>query len=293
MRLTAIDGASYIYRAFYALPQIERSDGQQTGAVYGFCSMLWRRLKNDQPTHIGVVFDAPGKKFRHSLYDQYKANRPELPEDLTSQFALIREAVDAFNVPRIEVEGYEADDVIAAATTRFIEQGGAATVVSSDKDFYQLLCHEGIEQWCPIKGRPIDRDDVVKKLGVGPDLAIDAQALIGDSADNVPGVPGIGPKTVTALFDRYGDLESLLWDAESVAHSGIRSAAKISAALLDHAEQARLSKELVTLSQEVPGLDLEHFTARPLDPDQLLAFLDQMEFVTLKQDILADLRMAA
>lgn len=285
--LTAIDGASYIYRAFYALPQLERSDGQQVGAVYGFCSMLWKKIRNEQPSHIGVVFDAPGRKFRHDLYESYKANRPGLPTELTSQFSLIRRAVDAFNIPRIEIEGYEADDVIATAVMQFVSQGGTANIVSSDKDFYQLLCHEGIGQWCPIKNRMIERDDVVKKFGVGPELAIDAQALIGDSSDNVPGVPGIGPKTAGLLLEQFGSLESLLWDVESVSKT------KIKLALTEHGETARLSKELVTLSHDVPGLDLEHFVARPLDTDALLAFLDEMEFVTLKQDILADLQLAA
>lgn len=293
MKLTAIDGASYIYRAFYALPQLESSDGQQVGAVYGFCSMLWKLLKDEQPTHIGVVFDAPGRKFRHDIDENYKANRTPPPPELTSQLPLIRKAVDAFNIARVEVDGYEADDVIATAALRFVEQGGRTSIISSDKDFYQLLCQEGIEQWCPIKNRLVERSDVEKKFGVGPELATDAQALIGDTSDNVPGVPGIGPKTVTALFAKFDDLEHLLENADMVMYANIRSAEKISRTLQEHAEQARLSKQLVTLTRDVPGVDLEQFVARPLDTDQLLEFLDEMEFVTLKQDILADLRMAA
>ena len=287
MRLTAIDGASYIYRAFYALPPLERSDGQQVGAVHGFCSMLWKKLKEDRPTHIGVVFDAPGLKFRHDIDESYKANRTPPPPELTSQFPLIRQAVDAFNLPQIEVEGYEADDVIATVSMQVLNQGGQVSIVSSDKDFYQLLAHDGIEQWCPIKGRAIDRDDVVKKFGVGPEFAIDAQALIGDTSDNVPGVPGIGPKTAAQLIEQFGDLDSVLWNADYVSKPKIRQA------LIEHADQARRSKELVTLNHDVPGVYVEHFSARDIDHTALLEFLDEMELVTLKQDILADLEMGA
>ena len=197
-----IDGSGYIFRAYYALPPLSRkSDGLPTGAVSGFCSMLFKLLEDSRsddsehkPTHFAVIFDSARKNFRNEIYKDYKANRSEAPEDLVPQFEYIRKSVDAFNLPSIELINYEADDLIATYSKKIIEEGGKVTIISSDKDLMQLVSDK-IRLYDPMKNKVLGEKEVFEKFGVKPDQVIDVQSLIGDSSDNVPGVPGIGPKT--------------------------------------------------------------------------------------------------
>src|SRR5690606_24654049 len=197
--LHLIDGSAYIFRAYHALPPLTRkSDGLPVGAVAGVCNILFRYLNDnkngDAPTHVAVIFDHSSKTFRNDIYPEYKANRPELPEDLRPQFPLTRDATRAFNIACIETEGFEADDIIATLSCRARDAGGQVTIISSDKDLMQLVGN-GVQMLDPIKGKPIDRDGVFEKFGVWPDRVVDVQALAGDPTDNVPGAPGIGIKT--------------------------------------------------------------------------------------------------
>ena len=212
--LHLIDGSAFIFRAYHALPPLTRkSDGMPVGAVAGFCNLLWGELtasrKETAPTHIAVIFDAGSKTFRNDIYPAYKANRPELPEDLRPQFAFTRAATRAFNVPCIEVEGFEADDIIATLARRAVEAGGTATIISSDKDLMQLI-GPGVDMLDPMKNKRIGPDEVFEKFGVTPNRVVDVQSLAGDSTDNVPGAPGIGIKTASLLIQDYGDLDTLL-----------------------------------------------------------------------------------
>ena len=209
-----VDGSSYIFRAYHALPPINRkSDGLQLNAVFGFCNMLWKLLRDmkpeDKPTHLAVVFDKSEKTFRTKMYPDYKAHRPDPPDDLRPQFGLIREAVHAFDLPCLEQDGFEADDLIATYVREACEAGATATIVSSDKDLMQLV-NDGVVMFDTMKDKKIGPAEVFEKFGVPPDKVIEVQALIGDSTDNVPGVPGIGVKTAAQLIGEYGDLETLL-----------------------------------------------------------------------------------
>src|SRR6516162_7278261 len=209
-----VDGSSYIFRAYHALPPLTRkSDGLQLNAVYGFCNMLWKLLRDmkpeERPTHLAVVLDKSEHTFRNVLYPDYKAHRPDAPADLIPQFALIRDAVRAFDLPCLEQAGFEADDLIATYVREAGEAGATATIVSSDKDLMQLV-NDRVIMYDTMRDRRIGPAEVVEKFGVGPDKVIEVQALIGDSTDNVPGVPGIGVKTAAQLIGEFGDLESLL-----------------------------------------------------------------------------------
>ncbi len=279
-----IDGSGYIYRAFHALPPLTRpSDGLPIGAVHGFCAMLWKlmgeaKLK-DRPTHIVVLFDHSAKTFRNDIYPEYKAHRPPPPEELVPQFPLIREAVKAFNVACIEQVGYEADDLIATYTSQAVKAGADVTVVSSDKDLMQLV-GPGVVMLDGMKNKLIGPEEVFAKFGVPPDKVIDVQSLAGDSTDNIPGVPGIGIKTAAMLIKEYGDLDTLLAQAQEIKQNKRREK------LIEFADQARISRDLVTLSQDVPVVaDLEKVGLQEPIPDALLGFLQDMEFNTLTQRI--------
>ena len=212
-RVYLIDGSGYIFRAYHALPPLSRSDGTPTGAVAGFCNMLVKLMDevvgSGDAGHLAVVFDKGRTSFRNDIYPDYKANRPPAPEDLVSQFGLIREATRAFNVACIEIESFEADDVIATYARIAREAGFEVVIVSSDKDMMQLV-GDGVSMLDPIRSRPIGAAEVGEKFGVGPDKVIEVQALAGDPTDNVPGVPGIGIKTAAELINTYGDVETLL-----------------------------------------------------------------------------------
>ncbi len=270
-----IDGSGFIFRAYHALPPLTRPDGTPVGAVLGFSNMLLKLLQETDADHIAVIFDAAHRTFRHRIYEAYKANRPEPPDDLIPQFKLVREATDAFSVCRIERDDYEADDLIAAYAQAAVKAGATVTVVSSDKDLMQLVS-DRVQLLDPIKNRPIGAAEVHEKFGVAPDRVIDVQALIGDSVDNVPGVPGIGVKTASELINAYGTLENLLAHAQDIKQPKRRQS------LADFAEQARISKRLVTLDAEAPlPVPLEALAVRPLDREKVTSFLQAQSFRSL------------
>jgi len=244
-KLTLIDGSGFIFRAFHALPPMTRTDGTPVNAVYGYCTMLNRLLADSKIQHIAVIFDAARKTFRNEIYPEYKAHRPPPPPELVPQFALIREATRAYGVPSVELEGFEADDLIAAYAKAAEAQGLGVRIVSSDKDLMQLI-RKGVEMFDPLKTTPIGLDEVMKKFGVGPDKVIEVQALAGDSTDNIPGVPGIGVKTAAELINTYGDLENLLKHTADIKQPKRREA------LIQNAELARISRKLVILDDKAP-----------------------------------------
>jgi DNA polymerase-1 len=282
--LFLVDGSGYIFRAYHALPPINRkSDGLQLNAVFGFCNMLWKLLRDmkaeDKPTHLAVVFDLSEQTFRTEMYPDYKAHRPEPPDDLRPQFGLIRQAVHAFDLPCLEQAGFEADDLIATYVRQACEAGATATIVSSDKDLMQLV-NERVVMFDTMKDRKIGRAEVIEKFGVPPEKVIEVQALIGDSTDNVPGVPGIGVKTAAQLIGEYGDLDTLLRRASEIKQDKRRQS------LIDNAELALLSKKLVTLDDHVK-LDVPIGDLAVHEPDhkRLIAFLKAMEFSSLTRRV--------
>ena len=275
-----IDGSGYIFRAYYALPPLTRkSDGLPTGAVSGFCSMLFKLLedsKSDQnlqkPTHFAVIFDSARKTFRNEIYSDYKANRSEAPDDLAPQFEYIRKSVLAFNLPSVDLPNYEADDLIATYVDQILKKGAKVTIVSSDKDLMQLY-KKGVRIFDPMKNKFITDDDVVKKFGVDASKVIDVQSLAGDSSDNVPGVPGIGIKTAAELINKYGTLENLLKSAHEIKQNKRRET------LIENKDKALISKKLVTLDHNSPvDRELSEFKLQNIDKDKLYKFLREMEF---------------
>ncbi len=291
--LHLIDGSAFIFRAYHALPPLTRkSDGLPVGAVAGFCNLIWSEITagaagKAKASHIAVVFDAGSKTFRNDIYPDYKANRPELPEDLRPQFPLTRDATRAFNIACIEMQGYEADDIMATLAMQAQAAGGSATIISSDKDLMQLV-GPGIDMWDPMKSKPIGPDEVVEKFGVNPDRVVDVQSLAGDSVDNVPGAPGIGLKTAALLINEYGNLESLL------ARAGEIKQPKRRETLVDNAAQIRLSRDLVTLRRDVPvEVGLDELAVRAPEAEPLMEFLSRMEFRTLASRVATKLKVEA
>ncbi|WPZ29375.1 DNA polymerase I [Sulfitobacter sp. OXR-159] len=282
--LHLIDGSAFIFRAYHALPPLTRkSDGMPIGAVAGFCNMLHRYVEGNTgpnaPTHVAVIFDKGSHTFRNDMYDQYKANREAMPEDLRPQIPLTRTATEAFNVACKELEGYEADDIIATLAVQARAAGGRCTIISSDKDLMQLV-GDGVEMLDAMKNKTIDRDGVFEKFGVYPDRVVDVQALAGDSVDNVPGAPGIGIKTAALLINEFGDLDALLERAEEIKQPKRRQT------LIDHAEQIRLSRSLVLLDENTPiDFTIDDLEVRNPDADTLLGFLSEMEFRTLSKRV--------
>src|SRR5215468_1769148 len=279
-----VDGSSYIFRAYHALPPLNRkSDGLQVNAVLGFCNMLWKLMRDmkpdEQPTHLAVVLDKSERTFRTELYPEYKSHRPDPPDDLRPQFAFIRDAVRAFDIPCLEQLGYEADDLIATYVRQACDAGATATIVASDKDLMQLV-NDCVIMYDTMKDRRIGIPEVIEKFGVPPEKMIEVQALIGDSTDNVPGVPGIGVKTAAQLIGEYGDLETLLARAGEIKQEKRRQA------LIENAERARLSKKLVTLDAHV-ALDVPLAELAVHEPDykRLVAFLKAMEFAGLTRRV--------
>jgi DNA polymerase-1 len=290
--LYLIDGSGYIFRAYHALPPLTRkSDGLPVGAVQGFCNMLYKLLRQmsaeDQPTHIAVIFDKSSRSFRNEIYPQYKAQRPDAPEDLVPQFGMIRQATVAFNVACIEQDNYEADDLIATYARQAEAAGATVRIVSSDKDLMQLVTDQ-VALYDTMKDKEIGRDQVIEKFGVPPEKVIEVQALAGDSVDNIPGVPGIGVKTGAQLIEEYGDLETLLSRAGEIKQPKRREK------LIEFADQARISKQLVTLETNVP-LDhqLDEFGVVEPEPKALIGFLKALEFTTLTRRIAGDLEADA
>ncbi|MGA0077226.1 MAG: 5'-3' exonuclease H3TH domain-containing protein, partial [Pelagibacteraceae bacterium] len=275
-----IDGSGYIFRAYYALPPLSRkSDGLPTGAVSGFCSMLFKLLEDSRsddskhkPTHFAVIFDSAKKNFRNDIYSDYKANRTEAPEDLAPQFEYIRKAVKAFNLPSIELLNYEADDLIATYAKKIIDAGAKVTVISSDKDLMQLVSDK-IRLYDPMKNKVLGEKEVIEKFGVKPNQVIDVQSLAGDSSDNIPGVPGIGVKTAAELINKYKNLDNLLKNIDEIPQNKRRET------LLNNKDKAILSRKLVTLKDDVPVKDEpESFIMKEVEKDKLFEFLREMEF---------------
>lgn len=285
--LFLVDGSGFIFRAFHAIPPLNRkSDGLPVNAVSGFCNMLWKLLKDARntdvgvtPTHFAVIFDYSSKTFRNELYDLYKANRTAPPEDLVPQFGLIREATRAFNLPCIETEGFEADDIIATYARQAEAIGADVTIISSDKDLMQLVT-ANVHMYDAMKDKQIGVPDVVEKWGVAPEKMIDLQAMTGDSTDNVPGIPGIGPKTAAQLLEEYGDLDTLLARAGEIKQQKRREN------IIANADLARLSRQLVALRTDVPlEQSLEELVLEPQNGPKLIAFLKAMEFTTLTRRV--------
>ncbi|CAO3381933.1 DNA polymerase I [Azospirillum argentinense] len=282
--LYLVDGSGFIFRAFHALPMLNRPDGTPVNAVLGFSNMLLKLLADLKASAVAVVFDSKRLNFRNEFYPEYKAHRPEPPEELKPQFALIREATEAFCLPCLELEGYEADDLIATYARLANEAGREVTIVSSDKDMMQLV-RPGVRMLDPLKNKPIGPDEVFEKFGVAPDRVVDVQALAGDSVDNVPGVPGIGVKTAAQLITEYGDLESLLARAGEIKQPARRQK------LIDFAEQARISRRLVLLDDHAPPpKPLEELRVREPDHQKLIDFLRAQGFRTIVSRVEAEMR---
>lgn len=279
-----VDGSGYIFRAYHALPPLNRkSDGLQVNAVLGFCNMLWKLLRDmpadNRPTHLAIIFDKAEVTFRNKIYPEYKAHRPPAPEDLIPQFALIREAVRAFDLPCLEQGGFEADDLIATYARQASDRGAHTTIVSSDKDLMQLV-NDRITMYDTMKDRRIGIPEVIEKFGVPPEKVVEVQALAGDSTDNVPGVPGIGIKTAAQLIVEYGDLEQLLFRATEIKQPKRREA------LIENAEKARISRKLVLLDDKVElEVPLDDLAVHEPDARKLVAFLKAMEFSTLTRRV--------
>ena len=285
--LFLVDGSGYIFRAYHALPPLTRkSDGLPVGAVSGFCNMLWKLMQDARntdvgivPTHFAVIFDYSSKTFRNELYADYKANRSAPPEDLVPQFGLIRQATKAFDLPCIEMEGFEADDLIATYARLACEAQCDTTIISSDKDLMQLV-GPTVTMYDPMKDRQINVPEVIEKWGVPPEKMIDLQALTGDSVDNVPGVPGIGPKTAAQLLEQFGDLDTLLARAGEIKQDKRRQS------IIDNAEKALISRELVRLKNDVSVAEgLDDFVLQPPNGPKLISFLKAMEFTSLTRRV--------
>ena len=284
-----IDGSGYIFRAYYALPPLTRkSDGMPTGAVSGFCNMLFKLLEDsksdenkNKPTHFAIIFDSARKNFRNEIYSDYKANRSDAPDDLIPQFEYIRKSVEAFNLPSIELLNYEADDLIATYSEQILKEGAKVTIVSSDKDLMQLY-KSNIRIYDPMKNKFISNEDINNKFGVNPEKVIDVQALAGDSSDNVPGVPGIGVKTAAELINEYGNLENLLRNSEKIKQNKRRET------LIQNKDKAIISKKLVTLKKDVPiKIKISEFKLKEINKDRLYNFLREMEFNRLLSSVIS------
>ena len=289
-KLHLIDGSGFIFRAYHALPPLTRSDGLPVGAVAGFCNMIYRLIESNnganEPTHLAVVFDHKSKTFRSKIYPNYKANRPPAPDDLIPQFKLIKEATEAFGLPSIEVEGYEADDIIASYAVEARRLGASVTILSSDKDLMQLI-GDGISMHDTMKNKIINRESVFEKFGVYPEKVIDVQSLAGDRIDNIPGAPGIGIKTAAQLINDFGDLDSLLFRANEIKQPKKRET------LIENADQIILSRELVTLKKDAPlPLSFRQLERKNLKPDTIINFTSNMEFRTLTNRILKKFKMS-
>ncbi len=285
--LFLVDGSGFIFRAFHALPPLTRkSDGLPVGAVSGFCNMLWKLLTDARdtsvgvtPTHFAVIFDYSSKTFRKEIYDAYKANRSAPPEELVPQFGLIREATRAFNLPCIEAEGFEADDLIATYARMAEAAGGDVTIISSDKDLMQLVT-PNVHMYDSMKDKQIGIPEVIEKWGVPPEKMIDLQALTGDSTDNIPGIPGIGPKTAAQLLEEFGDLDTLLIRAPEIKQQKRREN------IITNSELARLSRVLVTLRTDAPiEVPLDGLLLEPQNGPKLIGFLKAMEFTSLTRRV--------
>ena len=284
--LVLIDGSGYIFRAYYALPPMYRSDGLPVNAVFGFSNMLLKLVEDIQSekggnVEIAVIFDAARETFRNKIYPQYKANRSDPPDDLKPQFDIIKNVPNHFNLKSIEYKGYEADDLIASYSKVAEQNKKKVTIISSDKDLMQLI-NNNITMFDPLKKKEIGKENVLEKFGVLPDKVIDVQALAGDSSDNIPGVPGIGPKIAAQLIKEYGTVENLIRNSHKIKQEKRRIS------LETNKDLAMISKELVTLKQDVKlPIPLSELGFIPLNSEKLIKFLDEMEFNKIKLNVIS------
>jgi DNA polymerase-1 len=276
-----LDASSYIHRAFHAIRGLSTSDGVPTGAVFGFTQMLLKVIKDADPEYLAVVYDAKGPTFRHEMYPAYKANRPPVDPGLIIQFPLVRQVVTALELPAVEMEGYEADDLMASLAAQAKEQGFEVVLVTGDKDLFQLVS-PGVTIWDTMKDQRLGPDEVSEKLGITPEQVVDYMALTGDSSDNVPGVPGVGPKTAAKLIAQHGSLDAVLDAAPSMKKSKMREN------LIEHKDQALLSRDLVRLAQDAPiKFQPSVFKVREPDPEVLTPVLARLEFSKLVAEFAA------
>jgi DNA polymerase-1 len=286
-RLYLVDGSSYVFRAFHAIPFLSTTKGVPTNAVYGFTTMILKLLREERPTHLAIVFDAPGATFRDTLFPDYKANRGALPDELAPQLPLVRRMVDALNVLVIEERGVEADDVIGTLATRMAEAGTDVVIVTGDKDFQQLVGPR-ITLLDTMRDKRLGVAEIHERYGVGPERWVDIVGLMGDAIDNIPGIAGIGEKTASALIRHAGTLEALLADPEGIAASGIRGAKSLIGRIREHAEQTRLAKQLATIRCD---LALEHaldaFVCQPPVRQRLEDLCREFEFHSLLRELAA------
>ncbi|MFZ1122114.1 MAG: 5'-3' exonuclease H3TH domain-containing protein, partial [Candidatus Binataceae bacterium] len=284
--LYLIDGSGYIFRAFFALPQLNNSRGLPTNAVYGFIRMLLKLLKEERPRHIAVVFDSPRKTFRDDLFESYKANRVEAPNDLTVQVPYILRAVEAFRIKSLMLEGFEADDVIGTLAARAAAKRFETVIVTEDKDFMQLVGPH-VTLWNTMRDRRVDAREVRARLGVDPSAVVDVMALMGDSIDNVKGVPGVGEKTATALIKHFGSLDKLyanLAEVETIA--GLRGAKRIAALLAEHRASAELARKLVSIDTAAPvEADVSALDWPGIDERAVSELLRELEFHSLLNEL--------
>ena len=284
--LVLVDGSGYIFRAYYALPPMHRSDGLPVNAAFGFCNMLLKLIEDIQiekggRVSIAVIFDAARETFRNSIYSQYKANRSDPPEDLIPQFNIIKKIPDFFNLKSIQSQGFEADDLIASYSKAASEIGKTVTIISSDKDLMQLL-KDNVSIIDPIKKREVTKETVLEKFGVIPEKVIDVQALAGDSSDNIPGAPGIGPKIASLLINQYDSIENLLDKTHEIKQDKRR------ASLEENKEIIKISKQLVTLKDDVElPISIDELSYKAMDVKKLISFLEDMEFNKIKSSVIS------
>jgi DNA polymerase-1 len=275
MQLYLIDGTSYIYRAFHALPPLSNSRGLPTGAIYGFTTMFFKILRERAPDHVAVVFDAGGETERHREFEAYKAQRPPIPETLSPQIPYVYRVVEALNVPTLMAEGYEADDIIGTVATKAAAEGFQVTIVSGDKDLFQLV-GPAIQVYDPMRDKTYRVRDVEERYGVPPEAMADLMSLTGDAVDNIPGVPGVGEKTASALIQEFGTVENLLRSLDRVKRPKLREALKT------HAEQIRKNRTLVAIRTDVPLPVSTEALRRPLpDWERLRGLFRELEFTRL------------
>jgi DNA polymerase-1 len=274
-----IDGTAYIHRAYHAIRGLTNSQGLPTNAIFGFTRMLIKLIEDRSPEYIGMFFDAKGPTFRHEMYKEYKANRPPMPEDMAMQIPYIKKITAAFNLPIIEMPGYEADDLIGTLARKAEKEGFNVVMVTGDKDFMQLVTDK-TAIWDPMKETTIDQDSIREKFGIEPGQMIDVQGLSGDSADNVPGVPGIGPKTSLELVKKYNSMTALYEKLETIQKKKQREN------LETYRDQAFLSRDLVTINTEAPvALDLANFKVAAPDDKKLTELYKTLEFRQLQQSV--------
>jgi DNA polymerase I len=270
-----IDGSAYIHRAYHAMGGLSNSKGFPTGAVFGFTNMIVKTIRDRDPKRIAVVFDAPGKTFRHDEYSDYKANRPSMPDDLRLQIPKIHEIVASYNLPILYVQGYEADDIIATLTHRAIKKGWSTIIVSGDKDLTQLVGPD-VLMWDPQRDILFDSKAVEEKFGVPPDKILDMMALMGDSSDNIPGIPGVGQKTASSLVMEFGSLEGIIENVDKISRK------KVQESIRNNPDKAFLSRRLASLCFEAPlDVDIENLVPGPHNVDQLRKIFKELEFKKL------------